>query len=100
MEIIASVIFFILGLVLVFFEGYVFEDDGNPDMAIFGVILVVASIFAFTLDIHDSAQKETYKEAYKSGQVDALTHKIKYRLATKSDSTKVWEEISKSDTNK
>lgn len=48
-------------------------------------IFVVVGIMIFSLEVDE--------EAYKRGQVDALTGKVKYELVVNADSTKTWEEV-------
>lgn len=50
------------------------------------LLFLIVSIAGFILAILVS-------DAYRVGQIDALTGKVKYHLVVKPDSTRVWEKI-------
>lgn len=60
-------------------------DETSWGTYVFGMILLFGAVVGIPTASH--------YEAYKSGQVDALTGKVKYELVTESDSTRVWKEI-------
>lgn len=51
---------------------------------IYAIVLLMVTLAILTL---------VEARAYKVGQVDALTGKVKYELVVNADSTKTWEEV-------
>lgn len=75
---------FLLGVII--FQMYVMHSQDSSLPILFFVTLMGFFLFGLTiwsLDIFDTA--------YREGQIDALTGKVKYELKTNSDSTKTWE---------
>ena len=63
---------------------------------LFGCICMTISIVLFILMIKltfNDGYNSGKKEGYKSGQIDALSGHVEYKLESKVDSTKVWVEI-------
>jgi len=52
------------------------------------VALIIIVLFVYGLSVAD---KSGFDNGYRSGQIDALTGNIQYRLVVKPDSTRVWE---------
>lgn len=85
MEII--ILFIILGIVFFVITGFCIAKDEYDG----GVALLVVGLAVISLTFY-SIYKEGKIDGYKEGQVDAINHKIYYKLVTKTDSTKVWEQ--------
>lgn len=79
----------LLGVVLLVVYGLIAggsDDLGAGEKFFAGVLITLLVLLLMAA---------TYKDGRKSGQVDALNGKIEYKLVTKVDSTRVWEEIEK-----
>lgn len=57
------------------------------------IFLIIFILFILNLAITLDLDKKGDENAYKQGQIDALTNNIHYELETQADSTKVWVEI-------
>ena len=64
------------------------EGKMKEIIATFSVAIIIIALFVYGLNVAD---KSGFDNGYRSGQIDALTGNIRYRLVVKPDSTRVWE---------
>ena len=85
-------IFLFFGLILVIATIFAYIFDSSPDSeatlrSVYGI-----SFFGFILIIA-GVMAIFFNNGYRTGQADALSGNIKYELVTQPDNSKTWEEI-------
>ena len=72
----------------------------NAIVTAMAISVVVSSVIAMGLLLRESelaVKRNVRTKAYKQGQIDALTGKVKYELVEHDDGTRTWEEIEEED---